>query len=64
MWHGGSLPGTNTELAKRRDGVNIALLLNTRVSAKSSSLINDAMQSLHRAIDSVKDWPQHNLFMP
>lgn len=62
IWHGGSLPGTNTELAKRHDGVNIALLLNTRVSAKSSSLINDAMRRVHQAIDSVKDWPQHDLF--
>ncbi len=64
IWHGGSLPGTNTELAKRFDGVNIALLLNTRVSAQSSSLINDAMGRVHRAIDAVKDWPQHDLFQP
>lgn len=64
IWHGGSLPGTNTELAKRRDGVNIALLLNTRVSAKSSSLINDAMGRVHQAIDSVQAWPQHDLFTP
>lgn len=62
IWHGGSLPGTNTELAKRYDGINFAVLLNTRVSAKSSSLINDATQRIHRAIESVKDWPQHDLF--
>lgn len=62
VWHGGSLPGTNTELAKRRDGTNIALLLNTRVSAKTSRVITEAMKAVHQAVDSVAQWPDHDRF--
>ncbi|TWT49792.1 Beta-lactamase [Thalassoglobus neptunius] len=55
--HGGSLPGTNTILIRREDGRNLALLFNTRVSAKTSRIIGDVLPSLTQAIDEVEDWP-------
>ena len=60
--HSGSLPGTNTILIRRPDGRNVALLFNTRVSAQQSRVVSAVLPKLNDAIDSVKDWPQHDLF--
>ncbi|MEW4490735.1 serine hydrolase [Thalassoglobus sp. JC818] len=55
--HGGSLPGTNTILIRREDGRNLAVLFNTRVSAKTSRIIGDVLPSLTQALDEIEDWP-------
>lgn len=60
-WHNGSLPGTNTLLVRRSDGLSWAVLFNQRNDNKKlpDSAIDPAM---HRAADAVADWPRHNLF--
>ena len=60
--HSGSLPGTNTILTRRADGRNVAILFNTRASAESSRIVSDVLPELNSAIDSIKEWPEHNLF--
>ena len=60
--HGGSLPGTNTILIRRPDGRNIALLFNTRVTARLSRVVNAVLPRLTEAIDDVEEWPEHDLF--
>lgn len=60
-WHNGSLPGTATLLVRREDGLSWAALFNQRSEDKNlpDSAIDPA---LHRAADSVSEWPTHNLF--
>ncbi len=60
--HGGSLPGTNTILIRRPDGRNVALLFNTRISARVSRVVSAVLPELERAIDNVSDWPDHDRF--
>ena len=60
--HGGSLPGTNTILIRRPDGRNVALLFNTRISARVSRVVNAVLPQLTKAIDGVSQWPEHDLF--
>ena len=60
-WHSGSLPGTFTLLVRRADGVTWAALFNQRSNDKR--LPDDAIDSaLHRAVDSVQEWPREDLF--
>lgn len=56
-WHGGSLPGTNTLLVRRHDGLVWAALFNRR-SPKDSGIDG----ALHRAADAVSEWPKGDLF--
>jgi N-acyl-D-amino-acid deacylase len=60
-WHTGSLPGTNTLLVRRWDGLSWAVLFNLRSEDKKfpDGAIDPAM---HRAADKVKSWPDHDLF--
>lgn len=51
--HGGALAGTNTKLVRRADGRNFAVLFNSRKTATSSNLVNDATGLLNAAIDKV-----------
>lgn len=62
-WHSGSLPGTATLLVRRWDGLSWAVLFNQRSQDKKlpDSAIDPA---LHRAANSVTDWPEHDLFVP
>ncbi len=60
--HGGSLPGTNTILIRRPDGRNVALLFNTRVTARVSRVVSAVLPQLNKAIDDVSHWPDHDLF--
>jgi N-acyl-D-amino-acid deacylase len=62
--HSGSLPGTNTTLIRRPDGRNVALLFNTRVTARTSRVVSTILPDLEKAIDKVSQWPDHNLFDP
>ncbi|RCS54045.1 D-aminoacylase [Bremerella cremea] len=60
--HNGSLPGTNTLLARRSDGTNIVILLNARTSGKNNQLIGIVNNRVKAAIDSIQAWPDTNLF--
>lgn len=60
-WHNGSLPGTFTLLVRRSDGVTWAALFNQRSLDKK--LPDGAIDAaLHRAADSVQEWPREDLF--
>lgn len=60
-WHLGSLPGSFTLLVHRWDGFCWAALFNQR--SQNSALPDTAIDPvLHRAIDAVKQWPDHDLF--
>jgi N-acyl-D-amino-acid deacylase len=59
-WHTGSLPGTSTILIRRYDGLNIAVLFNSRVSPTAQHLTRELEGPLHKALDDVRDWPVGN----
>jgi hypothetical protein len=60
-WHGGSLPGTSTLLVRRFDGLGWAVVFNQR--SRDAKLPDGAIDAaLHRAADSVADWPKEDLF--
>jgi hypothetical protein len=55
------MPGTFTLLVRRADGVTWAALFNQRSLDKK--LPDDAIDAaLHRAADSVREWPREDLF--
>lgn len=57
-WHNGSLPGTSTLLVRRHDGLNWAVLFNTRDGSNGKNLATLIDPLVHRAVDRVKDWPK------
>jgi N-acyl-D-amino-acid deacylase len=60
-WHFGSLPGTATLLVRRFDGLSWAIVFNQR--SRDAKLPDGAIDSaLHRAADSVAEWPKEDLF--
>lgn len=61
-WHGGSLDGTSTILVRRHDGVNWAILFNSRDGplGVEPSMTIDLLA--HTAADRVKEWPEFDLF--
>jgi N-acyl-D-amino-acid deacylase len=60
-WHNGSLPGTASLLVRRFDGLSWVALFNQR--SEQSKLPDSAIDgALHRAADSVAEWPDTNLF--
>ena len=60
-WHNGSLPGTNTLLVRRSDGLSWAALFNQR--SEDQQLSDSAIDpALHRAAGRVRTWPDGNLF--
>lgn len=60
--HGGSLPGTSTQLVVRKDGRTFAILFNTRNGRGNSRMVDGIVKGLHEAIDQVETWPDRNLF--
>jgi N-acyl-D-amino-acid deacylase len=56
-WHSGSLPGTSTLLVRRHDGYCWAVLFNTRVGPDGRELSTRIDPLLHKAVDSLPDWP-------
>ena len=60
--HGGSLPGTNTQLVCRGKGCNFAILFNTRSTPHTTRVVSAALPKLSEAIDRVESWPAHDLF--
>ncbi|MCC2672340.1 MAG: D-aminoacylase, partial [Armatimonadetes bacterium] len=59
-WHGGSLPGTNTLLVRRWDGLSWAALFNQRAEGGPND--GEIDPALHRAAADVKQWPAADLF--
>jgi len=57
QWHTGSLPGTSTILVRRHDGLNWAVLINTRNSAPEKAPARLLDPLLHKAADAITDWP-------
>jgi N-acyl-D-amino-acid deacylase len=54
-WHNGSMPGTASILVRMADGTSWALLFN-------SDDADDLDALMHRAVASVKTWPDRDLF--
>jgi N-acyl-D-amino-acid deacylase len=61
-WHNGSLDGTSTILVRRFDGLNWALLFNTRENQAGAELSDKIDESVHEAADAVKRWPNIDTF--
>lgn len=60
--HGGSLPGTNTALIRRPDGINIAVLFNTRATPHTGRITAVAVPKIEEAVEAIETWPAHDLF--
>lgn len=61
-FHAGALDGTATLLVRRGDGLNWAVLFNTRNDPAGNYLGYGIDPYLHRAADKVKEWPANDLF--
>ena len=61
-WHTGGLAGTSTLLVRRHDGLNWAVLFNTRRDPDGKTLATLIDPLLHRAANAVKSWPKDDLF--
>ncbi|MGD9645401.1 MAG: serine hydrolase domain-containing protein [Pirellulales bacterium] len=61
-WHTGSLAGTSTLLVRRHDGVNWAVLFNTRDGASGQRMSAGADRLLHRVANKVTAWPEVDEF--
>ena len=61
IWHNGSLPGTNTWLVRRWDGLTWAALFNQRSEGNMPS-DGEIDGALHVAANAVKTWPEGDLF--
>lgn len=60
-WHTGSLPGTNTLLVRRWDGLSWAVLFNQRSNDPKLPDI-EIDPAMHRAANAVEEWPTEDLF--
>jgi N-acyl-D-amino-acid deacylase len=60
-WHNGSLPGTDTWLIRRWDGLSWVALFNER-SEGGMPPDGEIDSALHVAADAVKQWPGRDLF--
>ena len=61
-WHTGSLPGTSTLLVRRWDGLDWAILFNSRDDRNGKRLAAEIDPLLHEAAAAVKEWPEIDLF--
>jgi N-acyl-D-amino-acid deacylase len=61
-WHNGALPGTSALLVRRFDGLDWAVLFNTRHGPGGKELCDLIDPLLHQAADRVRAWPRHDLF--
>lgn len=62
VWHTGSLDGTSTLLVRRHDGLNWAILFNTRNSGRKDPPSREIDAQLHQSADAVREWPDYDLF--
>ena len=56
-WHSGYIPGSESELVRRWDGLTWAVLFNTAFNQKQQSLVGLIDQLLHKTSSKVKRWP-------
>lgn len=56
-WHNGSLPGTSTLMVRRHDGINWAVLFNTRDGKNGKNLSSLIDPLIHQAVNRVDEWP-------
>jgi N-acyl-D-amino-acid deacylase len=62
-WHDGLLiPGSSTLLVRRSDGLTWAVLFNTDKGVNGTVLAGAIDPMLHRAADTVRAWPDTDLF--
>ena len=61
-WHTGGFSGTSTLLVRRHDGLNWAVLFNTRSGPAGKALASMIDPLVHRAANAVKTWPTGDLF--
>jgi N-acyl-D-amino-acid deacylase len=61
LWHGGSLPGTNTLLVRLSSGTSWVALFNQRREKKGLP-DGEIDGALHRAARAVREWPSQDLF--
>ena len=61
-WHTGSLPGTSTILVRRYDGLNWAVLFNSRDGADGKRMSAHIDGRMHRVANAVKEWPTGDLY--
>jgi len=57
-WHTGSLDGTSTLLVRRHDGLNWAVLFNSRNGVNNQRLSAMIDSRLHAAANAVQQWPR------
>jgi N-acyl-D-amino-acid deacylase len=62
LWHMGALAGTSTLLVQRHDGLCWAVLFNGSATADGSRPAAKIDSLVHRAVDAVRRWPDHDLF--
>ncbi|MCA9114512.1 MAG: beta-lactamase family protein [Planctomycetaceae bacterium] len=61
-WHAGFIPGSESLLVRRWDGLNWAVLFNTHRNHTGKSLASQIDGRLHEAADQVKAWPETDQF--
>jgi N-acyl-D-amino-acid deacylase len=60
--HDGLIPGTSSLLARRADGIAVAVLFNTDANAKGTVLSGLIGRPLHDAIATIAKWPGTDLY--
>jgi CubicO group peptidase (beta-lactamase class C family) len=60
-WRTGTLTGTSALLVRQNNGINWIIVMNT-TSWKRSRIHSETSRTMFRAIYSVKDWPEYDLF--
>ena len=61
--HGGGMEGTSTALVRQHDGINWVVLFSCYGSPHARGALRGMIgESLCLAIDSMRDWPDHDLF--
>jgi N-acyl-D-amino-acid deacylase len=61
-FHTGSLDGTSALLVRRADGINWAVLFNTRNGGGDNEPATLIDPLVHKAADRVKEWPRKDLY--
>lgn len=61
-WHTGSIDGTEALLVRRWDGMNWAVLFNTRGNPAGTRLSHLIDPLVHKAVDQVQRWPRLDRF--
>jgi N-acyl-D-amino-acid deacylase len=61
-FHNGSLDGTSSLLVRRSDGLNWAVLFNTRNAGNKKEPADLIDPLIHQAADAIKEWPNRDLY--